>query len=409
MFRGFEGLEEEEWGVDDEGWGTATSEEQERTQREVGRLLGKGVMGPLPLRREEHVTFLLSALEGLSPGYAALDSSKPWLCYWIAHALDLLAEPLPPRLLSRMVLFLRHCQCPTGGFAGGPQQLPHLAPTFAAVSCLAVLGSSAGWDMVDRPALYRWLLSLKNPDGSFSMHRDGEADVRATYCALAVARLLQLETPELLSGVAQFVARCQTHEGGISGYPGNEAHGGYTFCGTAAAALLGCLPQMDCDGLLQWVAQRQMRVEGGFSGRVNKLVDSCYSYWQGAVPVILHRHYFEPLLTKQGSGTATRVQVIDGDEGLGDWGFDQLGLQKYLLICCQNPRGYGGMIDKPGKTPDLYHTCYALSGLSLAQNNMGDGTVLGPLTNRLNRIDPVHNVKEGKPEAMIEYFRKVKL
>jgi hypothetical protein len=31
----------------------------------------------------------------------------------------------------------------------------------------------------------------------------------------------------------------QSHEGGIGGEPWNEAHGGYTFCGLAAAALLG--------------------------------------------------------------------------------------------------------------------------------------------------------------------------
>lgn len=32
---------------------------------------------------------------------------------------------------------------------------------------------------------------------------------------------------------------------------------------------------------------RQMRLEGGFQGRTNKLVDGCYSFWQGgAFPLI---------------------------------------------------------------------------------------------------------------------------
>lgn len=31
---------------------------------------------------------------------------------------------------------------------------------------------------------------------------------------------------------------CQTYEGGFSGCPGLEAHGGYTFCGLAALVLL---------------------------------------------------------------------------------------------------------------------------------------------------------------------------
>lgn len=31
----------------------------------------------------------------------------------------------------------------------------------------------------------------------------------------------------------------QSHEGGVGGEPWNEAHGGYSFCGLAAATLLG--------------------------------------------------------------------------------------------------------------------------------------------------------------------------
>jgi protein farnesyltransferase subunit beta len=44
-------------------------------------------------------------------------------------------------------------QHPSGGFAGGPGQLPHLLPTYAAVCALAIAGSSGengGWDQIDR-------------------------------------------------------------------------------------------------------------------------------------------------------------------------------------------------------------------------------------------------------------------
>ena len=33
---------------------------------------------------------------------------------------------------------------------------------------------------------------------------------------------------------------------------------------------------------------RQMRYEGGFQGRTNKLVDGCYSFWQGGAFPIIH-------------------------------------------------------------------------------------------------------------------------
>lgn len=52
---------------------------------------------------------------------------------------------------------------------------------------------------------------------------------------LQVAHILNLPMAELARGVGQFVASCQTYEGGIGGEPGNEAHGGY-------AVLFPCSP-----------------------------------------------------------------------------------------------------------------------------------------------------------------------
>lgn len=86
--------------------------------------------------------------------------------------------------------------------------------------------------------MYRFLLDLKFSTGSFSMERGGEVDVRASYCALVVATLLNIRTPELEAGMADWIASCQTYEGGFGAEPGCEAHGGYTFCAFAALRLL---------------------------------------------------------------------------------------------------------------------------------------------------------------------------
>jgi hypothetical protein len=59
--------------------------------------------------------------------------------------------------------------------------------------------------------------------------------------------------------------------------------------GTAVAsnAHVPCAP---CWLLLQhWLSARQMRVEGGFQGRSDKLVDGCYSFWQGAAFTIVRQ------------------------------------------------------------------------------------------------------------------------
>ena len=71
--------------------------------------------------------------------------------------------------------------------------------------------------------------------------------------------------------------------------------------------------------------------------------------------------------------------------------FSSRALQGWLLLCCQLPNG--GLQDKPGKGRDHYHTCYCLSGLSVAQHWGRDGLV-GPSENLLEPTNPIVNVVE---------------
>ena len=52
--------------------------------------------------------------------------------------------------LYRVVQFLSRCQDKNGGFGGGPGQLAHLAPTYAAVLSLCILGTQEAFDCIDR-------------------------------------------------------------------------------------------------------------------------------------------------------------------------------------------------------------------------------------------------------------------
>lgn len=130
-----------------------------------------------------------------------------------------------------------------------------------------------------------------------TMHQGGEVDVRGCYCALAACHMLGMDST--VEAVAQacslerFVADCQSHEGGIGGEPWNEAHGGYTFCGFASLMLAGRAHAIDVELLERWGVRMQGWMEGGFMGRTNKLVDGCYSLWQGGIFPILRRLYRE--------------------------------------------------------------------------------------------------------------------
>ncbi|CBZ27967.1 farnesyltransferase beta subunit [Leishmania mexicana MHOM/GT/2001/U1103] len=234
---------------------------------------------------------------------------------------------------------------PVMGFAGGAtHQEPHIASSYAACCALAMLSwydDGAPLRQLPRAAIKRWLLTLRNEDGSFRVHGGGESDIRASYCAAVITTLLGLDDPTTFDGeagrrefvddvrdvlvltlqTARFVAACQTHEGGFTCSPtASEAHGAYTQCGLAALLLMKQPHMVHQASLRRWLAARQLNCEGGFNGRTNKLVDSCYSHWIGASHVLLRtveaytKCFAEVPLTHAGNGDATGAGEKGGRE-----------------------------------------------------------------------------------------------
>lgn len=78
-----------------------------------------------------------------------------------------------------------------------------------------------------------------------------------------------------------------------------------------------------------------MKYEGGFQGRTNKLVDGCYSFWQGGLVQVI-----QMLIEKNCSEEGYTINI-------DDLLFHREALQEYILICCQ--KANGGLVDKPGK------------------------------------------------------------
>ncbi|KAJ2348467.1 CAAX farnesyltransferase (FTase) subunit beta [Coemansia sp. RSA 2618] len=408
---------------DDNVFETETSAKQLDVEDSIGRIYAKFVDprtladgGTIDdsrhrLQRSRHEQFVRDALHGLSSGFAVLDASQPWLTFWTLNSLDILGCDIDAALRRQALDTVRRFQDAGGGFCGGFQQLPHIAGTFASVMALVLVGGDEAYEAIDREAMYRWLMTMKQPDGSFSMHTDGEVDVRGVYCAMVIASLLNIMTPELIAGSAEFVARCQTCEGGIGPFPGVEAHGGYTLCGLAALEILGQTEKLNLGRLARWMCARQLAFEGGFNGRTNKLVDGCYSYWVGGAFPILQK----------------ALKRTQNDDYL----YERAALQRYLLACCQDSR-IGGLRDKPGKSADLYHTMYCLLGLSLSQHYIGvdpeaqinDTTsvysvparmmqwdvapaaaeTLGVLSNTVKPVHPVYGVSLVPLAKCIKYF-----
>ncbi|BAE58272.1 unnamed protein product [Aspergillus oryzae RIB40] len=287
------------------------------------------------LNRDDHIAYLYDSLEDYPGSFVALDASRPWMVYWALAGLALLGEDIS-QFRERVITSFRPMQNPTGGFGGGHGQLSHCAPTYAAVLSLAMVGGEEAFQLIDRKAMWRWLGRLKQPDGGFRVSEGGEEDVRGAYCAMVLLSLLDLPLtlpPDaearkhgfetFTSGLSDYLSRCQTFEGGISGNPGSEAHGAYAFCALACLCILG-EPEATISSF--WV--------GG-----------CWPLIQSAI-------------------NGTQPATAPKQTSTGNL-YSREGLTRYILACCQGK--HGGLRDKPGKHPDSYHTCYTLTGLSTTQ------------------------------------------
>uniref|UniRef100_A0A0E0FSU3 Prenyltransferase alpha-alpha toroid domain-containing protein n=1 Tax=Oryza nivara TaxID=4536 RepID=A0A0E0FSU3_ORYNI len=362
---------------------TVTQVEQMKVEAKVGEIY-RVLFGNAPnanslmleLWREQHVEYLTRGLKHLGPSFHVLDANRPWLCYWIIHALALLDE-IPDDVEDDIVDFLSRCQDKDGGYGGGPGQLPHLATTYAAVNTLVTIGSERA-------------LSSGQP---VQVHASDERYIGS----FQVASLVNILDGELAKGVKPMKV---------------------ALLGNRMLKLMG------------WVAFRQ-GVECGFQGRTNKLVDGCYSFWQGAALALTQKLMTvvdEQLKSSYSSkrppgddacGTSSSTEAayyakfgfdfIEKSNQIGPL-FHNIALQQYILLCAQVLDG--GLRDKPGKNRDHYHSCYCLSGLSVSQYSaMVDSDacplpqhVLGPYSNLLEPIHPLYNVVLDKYHTAYEFF-----
>ncbi|KAH8111560.1 terpenoid cyclases/Protein prenyltransferase [Phellopilus nigrolimitatus] len=424
---------------------TPTSTEQAQTEAILSQHRPAPALPKPTLQKTAHLQWLVRNFsQGFPPRFISQDASQPWLMFWTIQAFHLFGASFDPRNRQRCIDTIMACQHPEGGFGGGPHQFPHLLPTYAAVSALAVVGRpgpGGGWDQIDRAKMYAFFLSLKQPDGSFLVARDSEVDVRGIYCLFCAAALLNLLTPALVAGTARFLASLQTYEGGFASAshpyytatapnpgalldaprpPLGEAHGGYTFCALASWVMLHPFleaeerpPTIDVNRLARWLALMQgSEAElSGFKGRTNKLVDACYAWWVGGCFPLLRAlgvggfHPVPPPQTHSDDGDDDdSEQWSDVDDEL----FNRLGLQEYILYAAQHPMG--GLRDKPPKPADAYHTLYALSGLSTAQHHVAQSHELrdkfrrewNPQEEDEQGLDEMHKIAYAEARAWRE-------
>jgi len=287
---------------------------------------------PSTLLADKHAAFIL-AYSKKKDGYEYMMTEHIRMSgiYWGLTAMDLLGH-LEDMDADEVCAFVKACQCPkTGGVAPSPGHDPHLLSTLSAVQILATLDRMSSLDV---EGAVRYVAGLQNADGSFCGDKWGEVDTRFSMCATATLAILGRLPAIDAAACASFVMRCHNADGGFGTRPNAETHAGQIYCCLGTLSLLGELSRIDADMLGWWLSERQLP-SGGLNGRPEKLPDVCYSWWVVASLRIIGRlHWLQP------------------------------GKVESFIYACQDPET-GGLTDRPGCMPDLYHTLFGLGGLSL--------------------------------------------
>jgi geranylgeranyl transferase type-2 subunit beta len=233
-------------------------------------------------------------------------------------------------------------------FAGNADQDPHLLYTLSGIQVLAMYDAL---DSVDADAVASYVAGLQQGDGSFSGDVWGEVDSRFSYCALLTLAILGRMDAVDVDKAVEFVLSCVNFDGGFGCIPGAESHAGQVFCCVGALKLCNALDRVNGELLGWWLCERQLEC-GGFNGRPDKKEDVCYSWWVLSSLAMLEK-----------------IPWIDGAK-----------LDAFIRQCQDS--GDGGIADRPGNMPDVFHTFFGLAGLAL----LGD--------KQLQPINPMYALPE---------------
>jgi protein farnesyltransferase subunit beta len=357
--------------VDDEGKPTETTEAKKDKDLKIKFLLNKTPEWYLA----DHLNYLSILIKSCTDVGQKGDREMPSTALYALAPFPILGldkSDIFPKVAKAITSFLSHRKSKHGGFTKFTEDYPNLVVTMLSIASLAICGTEEAYQVIDKEKTYKMLLTLKNKDGSFSSSVGMENDLRSTYSAIVIASILDILTPELTENVVELVKSCYNYDGGFSPIPHMESHGGYVHCGVGLLHILGHLDDINLSKTVRYIAMRQDPFSGGFNGRTNKLVDSCYTWWIGTAARIIAEHLSIPDF----------------------WNVEAM--SRYILQCSQVHSG--GFRDSPPNQPDPFHTCFALAGLC----TIGNGDLI---KEKLIELDTLVPVPKEKLEKMRNYFK----
>lgn len=340
--------------------------------------------------KDKHVRYFVSNLRMLPTPYTETETNRITLGFFCLAALELMGEletALSEQdrldwiewIYAQQVLptteqpDLNQARCGFRGssFSGIPfdpnathtEHIPydsaHIANTYTALINLLLLGDDLS--RVNRNAIVESIRHLQQKDGSIIPAEGSlEKDARFLFCACAVSYMLNDWSGLDLDLSLQYAKQLQTYEGTFGQAPGNEAHGGSTFCGVGALTLMGKQEEglLRKEKMIRWCLNQQTT---GFAGRPNKDADTCYCFWIGAALEML--------------GALDMMNHANCRE---------------FLLSCQTK--IGGFAKAPGNLPDVMHSYMGVAALSLMKEP-GLGTIVASINAPLTAMERLRNTR----------------
>uniref|UniRef100_A0A0N4ZR19 Protein geranylgeranyltransferase type I n=1 Tax=Parastrongyloides trichosuri TaxID=131310 RepID=A0A0N4ZR19_PARTI len=228
--------------------------------------------------------------------------------------------------------------------------IPTIAQTYSALCVLLTLGDDL--NKVKRIEILDSIKQCQRDDGGIAVSKYDleEYDMRMVYCGVSIAFILNGINFLNISNIVKYIKSCKSFNGGFGMRPGLEAHSGSTFCAIASLHLLGmltpsiikegsCLNINDIEETVRFCIFQQKK---GFSGRVNKDEDACYTFWVcGTLEILGYK------------------ELVSTSNAIS-----------FLEKCYDN---YSGGFSKiPGYPPDILHSYFSIASISILLNNNGD-------------------------------------
>ncbi|RHZ89892.1 hypothetical protein Glove_9g99 [Diversispora epigaea] len=236
-----------------------------------------------------------------------------------------------------------------------PFDAANLAMTYTALACLLILGDDLS--RVDRHAIINALKYLQKENGSFTQTYLGmECDMRFIYCACVISYILNDFSGINVEKAVDYIKKSQSYDYGVGQGPGEESHGGSTYCAISSLYLLNRLDEglLSKNQTIFWLLSRQIT---GFQGRANKPPDTCYSFWIGA-----------------------SLKILDS--------FEFIDFKQNFDFLMETQTKYGGFSKWPEYPADVMHTYLGVAGLSLMK------------VPELQELDPVLNISFHAKERL---------